>query len=141
MTLVGLFSIPLMLSFGLILQQGAAAIEFAILSAVLPTFWTLWLASFRLYVDSHSIVYKQPFFRTSTLSWSDVKSVDVTRGHGKRRASVSTPFARIVVTAHRGQKGMAINARPFRFNEARACVAFMRARGNAGQVAANVTNR
>ena len=124
--LLGLTSIPLMLAVLLVIRRSSDAIEFVAWSALLPAFWAVWLAAFRIDVDGSGLSYRRPFFRRTSLRWSEIASVEVKRGLWKRSVGVAAPFARIVVTAVDAKQTIVINPRPFSFQDLDACVTFMK---------------
>lgn len=133
-SLVGVMSIPLMLSLILVIKRLFVSADlsnvfpFVFYSALIPSFWVMWLASFRIDVDSTSVSYRRPFFRRTTLRWPEVASVEVKEVLRKRAATVASPFAAIFITARDGKRSIVINTRPFSFQELKASLAFMKSR-------------
>jgi hypothetical protein len=127
-SLVGSTSIPLILSVLLIIRGSSDAIEFAAWSALLPIFAALWLAAFRLDVDGIGLSYHGPFFHRTRLLWSEIASLEVKQGLGKRSSQVDARFARIIVRAVREERTLVINPRPFPLRSLDACVDLMKAR-------------
>jgi hypothetical protein len=125
MGLVGIVSIPFLLSLAVVVKGQSGAYELLAWAALLPAYWAIWLAWFRLEVDRRSIRYRRPFRMENSLQWEDVASVEVKAALSKRVSRVTAPLSMVVVTSADRTKRLVINTRVFPMREMEDCVAYM----------------